>query len=207
MPLWKLMKKNRLPKVLFILFVGALLLATYLTISGKLADSISPEHFESLKNTYKMEKEKLAKLNRELNSQLSQIRKKLEETTEERDSLEHDKSKLLFMLEKLEQRVNKSNLASDGEKMIRKFAQSWLRRISELKDEYVTEGASARDAFVDEVNKIIEGLKEDFSGDSFLSQVRDCTISSNFKEDIKNAQKKLDAISTHLREYYLPDDE
>jgi hypothetical protein len=111
------------------------------------------------------------------------------------------------MLEKLEQRVNQSPLASDGEKMIRKFALSWLRRISELRDQYVLEGASARDAFVSEVNQIIEGLKEDFSGDSFLSQVRDCTVSSNITKDIKNAQKKLDTISKHLREYYLPSDD
>ena len=46
--------------------------------------------------------------------------------------------------------------------MIRKFAQSWLMRISELKDGYIQEGAASRDEFVDEVNKIIEGLKEDF---------------------------------------------
>ena len=179
-------------------------MAAYLIIYGKFTGSISPEHYESLTNTYNREVEKLARLNRELNKQLAQIREKLEETTEERNSLENDKSQLLFMLEKLEQRVNTSNLASEGEKMIRKFAQSWLMRISELKDEYIQEGAASRDAFVDEVNKIIEGLKEDFSEDSFLSQVRDCTISSNFKKDIKNAQKKLDTISTHLREYYLP---
>ena len=207
MPLWKLIKKNRLPKVLLILFVATLFVVTYFNIYGKFTGPGSPKHYESLKNTYKMEKEKLAKLNRELNSQLSQIRKKLEEMTSERNSLENDKSQLLFMLEKLEQRVNTSNLASEGEKMIRKFAQSWLMRISELKDEYIQEGAASRDAFVDEVNNIIEGLKEDFSEDSFLSQVRACTNSSNFKKDIKNAQKKLDTISTHLREYYLPSDE
>ena len=189
------------------LFVVVLLVAAYLIIYGKFTGSISPEHYESLTNTYNREVEKLARLNRELNKQLAQIRRKLEEITEERNSLENDKSQLLFMLEKLEQRVNTSNLASEGEKMIRKFAQSWLMRISDLKDGYIQEGAASRDALVGEVNKIIEGLKEDFSEDSFLSQVRDCTISSNFKEDIKNAQKKLDAISTHLREYYLPDDE
>ena len=207
MPLWKLIKKNRLTKVLLILFVVTLLMITYLTIYGKFTGSLSPQHYESLKNTYKMEKEKLAKLNRELNNQLSQIRKKLDETIEERDALEHDKSQLLFMLEKLERQANKLNLSSDGEKMIRKFAQSWLMRISELKTEYTTEGAEARDALVHEVNRIIEGLKEDFSADSFLSQVSDCTKSSNIKKDIKNAQKKLDAISNHLREYYVPGDD
>ena len=200
-------KKNRLPKVPLILVVATLLVAAYLIISGKFTGSVSPEHYESLKNTYDREVEKLAKLNRELNKQLVQIREKLEEISEERDSLENDKSQLLFMLEKLEQRVNNSNLASEGEKMIRKFAQSWLMRISDLKDGYIQEGAASRDALVGEVNKIIEGLKEDFSEDSFLSQVRDCTISSNFRKDIKNAQEKLDALSTHLREYYLPDDE
>ena len=199
--------KNRLPKKLLILFVVILLVAAYLIIYGKFTGSISPEYYESLTNTYNREVEKLARLNRELNKQLAQIREKLAETTEERNSLENDKSQLLFMLEKLEQRVNTSNLASEGEKMIRKFAQSWLMRISELKDEYIQEGAASRDAFVDEVNKIIEGLKEDFSEDSFLSQVRDCTSSSNFKKDIKNAQKKLDTISTHLREYYLHNDD
>ena len=199
--------KNRLPKKLLILFVVILLVAAYLIIYGKFTGSISPEHYDSLKSTYNREVEKLARLNRELNKQLAQIRKKLEEITEERNSLENDKSQLLFMLEKLEQRVNNANLASEGEKMIRKFAQSWLMRISDLKDGYIQEGAASRDALVGEVNKIIEGLKEDFSEDSFLSQVRDCTISSNFKKDIKNAQEKLDALSTHLREYYLPDDE
>ena len=190
-----------------ILVVATLLVAAYLIISGKFTGSVSPEPYESLKKTYEREVEKLAKLNRELIKQLAQIRERLEEISEERDSLEHDKSQLLFMLEKLEQRVNNSNLASEGEKMIRKFAQSWLMRISDLKDGYIQEGAASRDELVSEVNKIIGGLKEDFSEDSFLSQVRDCTISSNFRKDIKNAQEKLDALSTHLREYYLPDDE
>ena len=200
------MKKNRVPKVLLILFLGGILVVGYLTIYGIFSGSISPERYESLKNTYKTKIEKLTELNRELKNQLSQIREKLERMTEERDSLENDKSQLLYMLEKLEERVDKSHLASDGEKMIRKFVLSWLMRISELRDKYVAEGASARDAFVSEVNQIVEGLKEDFSEDSFLSQVRDCTISSNITKDIKNAQKKLDTISKHLREYYLPSD-
>ena len=198
------MRINRLAKVLLTLFALVILVIAYVTIYGKFSVSISPEHYESLKNTYEMEMAKLTRLNRELNSQLSRIRKQLDETTEERDSLEHDKSQLLFMLEKLEERVDKLNIASDGEKMIRKFAQSWLMRISELRAEYIAEGSAARDAFVDEVNRIVEGLKEDFSEDSFLSQVRACTTSSNIKKDIKNAQKKLDTISKHLREYYLP---
>ena len=201
------MQKNRLTKVLLVLFVAALLVITYINIYGPFNGSVSRKHYESLKNTYDKEVERLSELNRELKNQLSGIREKLNEITEERDSLEHDKSQLLFMLEKLEQRVNDSPLASDGEKMIRKFALSWLRRISELRDQYVLDGASARDAFVGEVNQIIEGLKEDFSGDSFLSQVRDCTVSSNISKDIKTAQKKLDTISKHLREYYLPSDD
>ena len=204
---WRLMKKKPVPKVLFMLFLGGILVVGYLTIYGIFSGSISPERYESLKNTYKTEIEKLKELNRELKNQLSQIREKLEKMTEERDSLENDKSQLLFMLEKLEQRVNRSNLARDGEKMIRKFALSWLMRISELRDQYVAEGASARDAFVNEVNQIVEGLKEDFSEDSFFSQVRDATISSNITKDIKSAQKKLDTISEHLREYYLPSDD
>jgi predicted RNase H-like nuclease (RuvC/YqgF family) len=201
------MKKSRIPKVLLVLFLGGILVVGYLVIYGIFSGSISPERYESLKNTYKAEIEKLTKLNRELKNQLSQIREKLEKMTEERNSLQNDKSQLLYMLEKLEQRVNQSPFASDGEKMIRKFALSWLRRISELRDQYVLGGASARDAFIGEVNQIIEGLKEDFSGDSFLSQVRDCTVSSNITKDIKTAQKKLDAISKHLREYYLPSDD
>ena len=201
------MKKNRLTKVLLILFIAALLVITYINIYGIFNGSVSRKHYESLKNTYDKEVGRLSELNRELKNQLSGIKEKLNEIAKERDSLEHDKSQLLFMLEKLEQRVNQSPLASDGEKLIRKFALSWLRRISELRDQYVLEGASARDAFVSEVNQIIEGLKEDFSGDAFLSQVRDCTVSSNITKDIKNAQKKLDTISKHLREYYLPSDD
>jgi hypothetical protein len=201
------MIKNGLAKVLLIVFVAALLVITYINIYGTFNGSDSRKHFESLKNRYEKEVERLSELNRELKSELSGIREKLHAITEERNSLEHDKSQLLFMLEKLEQRVNKSHLASDGEKMIRKYALSWLTRISELRDRYITDGANARDAFVDEVNHIIEGLKEDFSEDSFLSQVRDCTISSNITKDIKNAQKKLDTISKHLREYYLPSDD
>jgi uncharacterized coiled-coil protein SlyX len=201
------MKKNRLTKVLLILFVTALLVITYINIFGIFNGSVSRKHYESLKNTYDKEVKRLSELNRELKNQLSVIKEKLNEITEKRDSLENDKSQLLFMLEKLEQRVNQSPLANDGEKIIRKFALSWLRRISELRDQYVLEGASARDAFVGEVNQIIEGLKEDFSGDSFLSQVRDCTVSSNITKDIKAAQKKLDTISKHLREYYLPSDD
>jgi peptidoglycan hydrolase CwlO-like protein len=201
------MKKSRVPKVLLVFFLGGILVVGYLVIYGIFSGSISPERYESLKNTYKAEIEKLTKLNSELKNQLSQIREKLEKITEERNSLKNDKSQLLYMLEKLEQRVDKSNLASEGEKMIRKFALSWLTRISELRDQYVIDGASARDAFVGEVNQIIEGLKEDFSEDSFLSQVRDCTVSSNITKDIKTAQKKLDTISKHLREYYLPSDD
>jgi DNA repair exonuclease SbcCD ATPase subunit len=200
------MKKNRIPKVLLVLCLGGILVGGYLAIFGIFSGSISPEHYESLKKTYKAEVEKLTKMNSELKNQLSRIRQKLEKMTEERDSLENDKSQLLYMLEKLEKRVDKSNLASEGEKMIRKFALSWLARISELRDQYVTEGVNARDVFVGEVNQIIEGLKEDFSEDSFFSQVRDCTVSSNITKDIKNAQKKLDTISKHLREYYLPSD-
>ena len=98
-------KKNRLPRVLIILFVGGLLVAAYVIIYGKFTGSISSEHYESLKNTYNLEVEKLTKLNRQLNKQLAQIRERLEETTKERNSLENDKSQLLFMLEKLEQRV------------------------------------------------------------------------------------------------------
>ena len=152
------MKKNRVPKFLLVLCLGGILVAGYFAVYGIFSGSISPESYESLKNTYKAEIEKLAKLNRELKNQLSQIREKLEKMTEERDSLENDKSQLLYMLEKLEQRVNDSHLASDGEKMIRKFALSWLTRISDLRDQYVAGGASARDAFVAEVNQIIEGF-------------------------------------------------
>ncbi len=201
------MKKNRLTKVLLILFVAALLVITYINIYGKFNGSVPRKHYESLKNTYEMEVKGLSELNRELKSQLSRIKEKLNEITEERDSLEHDKSQLLFMLEKLEKRLNQSQLASDGEKMIRKYALSWITRISELREKYVTDGAGARDVFVAEVNQIIKGLKEDFSEDSFFSQVRDCSVSSNITKDIKNAQEKLDTIRKHLREYYLPGDD
>ena len=194
-------------KVLLILFVAALLVITYINIYGKFNGSVYRKHYDSLKNTYDKEVERLSELNRKLKSQLSGIKEKLNTITEERDSLENDKSQLLYMVEKLELRVNQSPLAGDGEKMIRKFALSWLARISDLRDQYVTDGAGARDVFIGEVNQIIEGLKEDFSEDSFFSQVRDCTISPDFKKDIKNAQKKLDGISTHLREYYLPNDD
>ncbi len=201
------MKKNRVPKVMLVLFIGGILVVGYFAVYEIFSGSISPERYESLKNTYKTEIEKLTKLNRELKNQLSQIREKLEKMTKERDSLEDDKSQLLFMLEKLEQRLNDSHLASDGEKMIRKFALSWLTRIAELREKYVKDGTGARDAFVAEVNQIIKGLKEDFFEDAFLSQVRDCSVSSNITKDIKNAQEKLDTISKHLREYYLPGDD
>jgi hypothetical protein len=80
-------------------------------------------------------------------------------------------------------------------------------RISDLKSDYVKEGATARGALIDEVNEIIKGLKEDFSGDTFISTIDYCTITSNVKKDIVRAKKKLGSISAHLREYYPPRDD
>jgi hypothetical protein len=146
-------------------------------------------------------------MNQELSLRLSQVQEKVGEIVRERDSLREDKSQLLFMLEKLEKQSNVFKTASTAEEGMRKFAQSWLMRISDLKSDYVKEGATARDALIDEVNEIIKGLKEDFSRDTFISTIDYCTITSNVKKDIVRAKKKLGSISAHLREYYPPRDD
>ena len=110
-------------------------------------------------------------MNQELSLRLSQMQEKVGEIVRERNSLQDDKSQLLFMLEKLEKQSNVFKTASTAEEGIRKFAQSWLMRISDLKSDYVKEGATARGALIDEVNEIIKGLKEDFSGDTFISTI------------------------------------
>jgi len=76
------MKKNRLTKVLLIFFVVALLGITYINFYGKFNGSVSRKHYESLKNTYDNEVKRLSELNRELKSQLSGIKEKLNEIGE-----------------------------------------------------------------------------------------------------------------------------
>jgi len=207
MPFWFPLKKSRSLK-LFLIFSGVIFLGVmFLRIYGNLFDTIPHKDYESIKNHYREELAQLKKMNQELSLRLSQMQEKVGAIVRERDSLQEDKSQLLFMLEKLEKQSNVFKTASTVEESIKKFARSWLMRIDELKSDYVNEGATARDALIDEVNEIIEGLKEDFSGDTFISKTDYCTITSNVKKDIAQAQKKLSSISAHLREYYsLRDD-
>jgi predicted RNase H-like nuclease (RuvC/YqgF family) len=207
MPFWFPLKKSRSLK-LFLVFAGVIFLGVmFLRIYGNLFDSVPHKDYESIKNYYREELAQLKEMNQELSLRLSQVQEKVGEIVRERDSLQEDKSQLLFMLEKLEKQSNVFKTASTAEEGMRKFAQSWLMRISDLKSDYVKEGATARDALVDEVNEIIKGLKEDFSGDTFISTIDYCTITSNVKKDIVRAKKKLGSISAHLREYYPPRDD
>jgi DNA repair exonuclease SbcCD ATPase subunit len=207
MPFWFSLKKSRSLR-LFLVFFGVILLAVmFLSVYGNLSDSIPRKDYESIKNYYREECAKLREMNKELSLRLSEIQEKIREIVKERDSLKEDKSQLLFMLEKLEKQSNVLKTASTAEESIRKFAQSWLMRINELKNEYIKEGTTARDALIDEVNEIIEGLKEDFPGDAFISKIDYCTITSNVKKDIVHAKKKLGSISAHLREYYPLNDD
>jgi DNA repair exonuclease SbcCD ATPase subunit len=207
MPFWFSFKKSRSLK-LFLVFFGVIFLGVmFLRVYGDLFDSVPQKDYESIKNYYREELAKLKEMNQELSLRLSQMQEKVGEIVKERDSLQEDKSQLLFMLEKIEKQSNVLKTASTAEDSIRKFAQSWLMRIDELKSDYVKEGATARDALIDEVNEIIKGLKEDFSGDAFISKIDYCRITSNVKKDIVKAKKKLGSISAHLREYYpLRDD-
>lgn len=207
MPFWFPLKKSRSLK-LFLVFAGVIFLGVmFLRIYGNLFDTIPNKDYKSIKNYYREELAQLKEMNQELSLRLSQVQEKVGEIVRERDSLQEDKSQLLFMLEKLEKQSNVFKTASTAEEGIRRFAQSWLMRISDLKSDYVKEGATARDALVDEVNEIVKGLKEDFSGDTFISTIDYCTITSNVKKDIVRAKKKLGSISAHLREYYPPRDD
>jgi predicted RNase H-like nuclease (RuvC/YqgF family) len=207
MPFWFPLKKSRSLK-LFLVFAGVIFLGVmFLRIYGNLFDSVPHKDYESIKNYYREELAQLKEMNQELSLRLSQVQEKVGEIVRERDSLQEDKSQLLFMLEKLEKQSNVFKTASTAEEGMRKFAQSWLMRISDLKSDYVKEGATARDALVDEVNEIVKGLKEDFSRDTFISTIDYCTITSNVKKDIVRAKKKLGSIGAHLREYYPPRDD
>jgi hypothetical protein len=207
MPFWFPLKKSRSLK-LFLVFAGVIFLGVmFLRIYGNLSDSVPHKDYESIKKYYREELAQLKEMNQELSLRLSQVQEKVGEIVRERDSLREDKSQLLFMLEKLEKQSNVFKTASTAEEGMRKFAQSWLMRISDLKSDYVKEGATARDALIDEVNEIIKGLKEDFSRDTFISTIDYCTITSNVKKDIVRAKKKLGSISAHLREYYPPRDD
>jgi hypothetical protein len=207
MPFWFPLKKSRSLK-LFLVFAGVIFLGVmFLRIYGNLSDSVPHKDYESIKKYYREELAQLKEMNQELSLRLSQVQEKFGEIVRERDSLREDKSQLLFMLEKLEKQSNVFKTASTAEEGMRKFAQSWLMRISDLKSDYVKEGATARDALIDEVNEIIKGLKEDFSRDTFISTIDYCTITSNVKKDIVRAKKKLGSISAHLREYYPPRDD
>ena len=207
MPFWFPLKKSRSLK-LFLVFAGVIFLGVmFLRIYGNLFDSVPHKDYESIKKYYREELAQLKEMNQELSLRLSQVQEKVGEIVRERDSLQEDKSQLLFMLEKLEKQSNVFKTASTVEEGMRKFAQSWLMRISDLKSDYVKEGATARDALVDEVNEIVKGLKEDFSRDTFISTIDYCTITSNVKKDIVRAKKKLGSISAHLREYYPPRDD
>ena len=207
MPFWFPLKKSRSLK-LFLVFAGVIFLGVmFLRIYGNLFDTIPHKDYESIKKYYREELAQLKEMNQELSLRLSQVQEKVGEIISERDSLQDDKSQLLFMLEKLEKQSNVFKTANSAEESIRRFARSWLMRINELKDEYVKEGTSARDALIEEVNEIIKGLQEDFSGDTFISTIDYCTITSNVKKDIVHAQKKLGSISAYLREYYTPRDD
>jgi hypothetical protein len=207
MPFWFPLKKSRSLK-LFLVFAGVIFLGVmFLRIYGNLFDTIPHKDYESIKKYYREELAQLKEMNQELSLRLSQVQEKVGEIVRERDSLQEDKSQLLFMLEKLEKQSNVFKTASTAEEGMRKFAQSWLMRISDLKSDYVKEGATARDALVDEVNEIVKGLKEDFSRDTFISTIDYCTITSNVKKDIVRAKKKLGSIGAHLREYYPPRDD
>jgi len=207
MPFWFPLKKSRSLK-LFLVFAGVIFLGVmFLRIYGNLFDSVPHKDYESIKKYYREELAQLKEMNQELSLRLSQVQEKVGEIVRERDSLQEDKSQLLFMLEKLEKQSNVFKTASTAEEGMRKFAQSWLMRISDLKSDYVKEGATARDALVDEVNEIVKGLKEDFSRDTFISTIDYCTITSNVKKDIVRAKKKLGSIGAHLREYYPPRDD
>ena len=207
MPFWFPLKKSRSLK-LFLVFSGVIFLGVmFLRVYGGLFDSVPQKDYESIKKYYREELAQLKEMNQELSLRLSQVQEKFGEIVRERDSLREDKSQLLFMLEKLEKQSNVFKTASTAEEGMRKFAQSWLMRISDLKSDYVKEGATARDALIDEVNEIIKGLKEDFSRDTFISTIDYCTITSNVKKDIVRAKKKLGSISAHLREYYPPRDD
>ena len=207
MSFWFPLKKSRSLK-LFLVFSGVIFLGVmFLRFYGNLSDTIPNKNYESIKNYYREELTELKKMNQELSLRLAQMQEKIGEIVRERDSLQEDKSQLLFMLEKLEKQSNVFKTASFAEESMRKFARSWVMRIDGLKSDYVREGTAARDALIDEVNEILKGLKEDFSGDAVISKTDYCTITSNVKKDIIQAQKKLAAISAHLRAYYSPGDD
>lgn len=207
MPIPVSLKKGRFLKLFLVFFAVILLAVIFLSLYENRSGSIPRKDFESLKSFYREEFVKLKEMNEELSLRLAQLQGKIAELARERDSLQEDKSRMLFMLEKLEKQANVLHSASTAEDSIEKFARSWLLRISELKNEYVKEGTAARDALISEVNEIIRGLKEDFSGDAVIGKINYCRVTSSVKKDMDDAKKKLAAISAHLREYYpLSDD-
>ncbi len=202
MGLWRVWKKGMFFSLLFVLAVLTLLTVFYLTDKVDFSGSVSSEQYNSLKKRYHTELARLAKMNRQYSRKLSDAKKKLHEVLEERDALEHEKSRLLLMLEKLEKRWDAAAIRGDAEKIVKRYARSWLVRINQLRNDSIRDVSEARDAFIEETNQVIEGLKEDFPGDAFIARMNYCTVTSNVRKDVIKAKEKLHEVSKHLKEYY-----
>ena len=168
------------------------------------AGSVPRNDYASLQKECNNRIESMSEVNQELSAQIARLQEELRLSAEERDSLQQDKTQLLFMVEKLEQQSGTSASPGNGSSPTKKIVRSWLVRIAELRNAQVYDEAPSRNEYINAVNEVVRGLKEDFTEDAFIMGIGYSKTSSRVKNDISSAQKKLDDITEHLSASYSP---
>lgn len=190
--------------VRIILITGMTLIASSIIFNRYKQPADPRPEDESLQRECDRRVESINRVNRELSARIAQIQEELRITAEERDSLKEDKSQLLFMVEKLEQQSGGLPSPAKSGSPAAKTVRSWQARIAELRNARLPENAAGRNEYINDVNEVVRGLKEDFAGDVFITGIGYSKTTSSVKSDIIAAQRKLDGIAKYLKATYSP---
>lgn len=192
--------------VRLILIAGSVVLMASILFNrcDYLFDSITLRDHNGIQRDCDRRIESMNEMNRELSARLAGLQEELRVTAEERDSLKQDKAQLLFMVKKLEQQSGRFSSPGKEGSPGKKIVRSWLVRIAELRNAQVPDDAPSINGYINEVNEVVRGLKEDFSEDPFIMGIGYSKTSSPVKNGIRSAHKKLDEITEHLSSSYSP---
>jgi uncharacterized coiled-coil protein SlyX len=156
---------------------------------------------ESLQGESGKPDKRLHEVNQALSEQVGTLQEELRLISAERDRLKEDKAQLLYMVEKLQQQAVQTSVPDPEHGAREKVVRSWLLRISELRNATIPGKAESRDTYVNQVNEVVRGLKEDFAEDAFIMEMGYAKTSPQVKSDIRAAQRKLDLVIKYLRAY------
>lgn len=201
---WSTLRNRVYGRLMLIVCLTLLIAFIFFNSYKHPAGSVPRNDYASLQKECNNRIESMSEVNQELSAQIARLQEELRLTEGERESLKQDRAQLLFMVEKLEQQSGTFSSLGKGSSLSKKIVRSWLVRIAELRNAQVQDEAPSRNEYINEVNEVVRGLKEDFTEDVFILGIGYSKTTSSVKRDISAAQKKLDDITKHLSASYSP---